>query len=86
MGGDRPTDRFRNPAHEGVGIPRIDAHDFRGEPVLLLDADQQVSVNTRNGVLGNKLFRQGLMYAIDQDFGKDAVWNGFGRVRAGRPN
>jgi peptide/nickel transport system substrate-binding protein len=42
-----------------------------------------ITVNFRNGILANKLFRQGLMYAIDREFGKDVVWNGFGKIPTG---
>ena len=44
-----------------------------------------VAPNLRRGVLGNKQFRQGLMYAIDREFGKDMVWDGIGKV-ADRPD
>ncbi|MET0876135.1 MAG: ABC transporter substrate-binding protein, partial [Tardiphaga sp.] len=39
--------------------------------------------NVRNGILGNKQFRQGLMYAIDREFGKDVVWGGLGKLPTG---
>ena len=42
-----------------------------------------LTVNVRNGILGNKQFRQGLMTAIDREFGKDVVWNGVGKVPTG---
>lgn len=42
-----------------------------------------VSVNHRNGILGNKQFRQGLMHAIDRQFGKDVVWDGVGKLPTG---
>jgi peptide/nickel transport system substrate-binding protein len=42
-----------------------------------------VAVNHRNGILGNKQFRQGLMHAIDREFGKDVVYGGLGKVPTG---
>ncbi len=42
-----------------------------------------LAVNHRNGVLGNKDFRQGLMHAIDRTFGKDVVWDGVGKLPTG---
>lgn len=42
-----------------------------------------ISVNLRNGILGNKQFRQGLMFAIDREFGKDVVWAGLGKIPTG---
>ena len=42
-----------------------------------------VSVNHRNGILGNKQFRQGMMHAIDREFGKDVVWSGYGKIPTG---
>ncbi len=42
-----------------------------------------VAVNHRNGILGNKQFRQGLMHAIDREFGKDVVWSGYGKLPTG---
>lgn len=42
-----------------------------------------ITVNHRNGILGNQQFRQGLMYAIDREFGRDVVWNGFGELPTG---
>lgn len=37
----------------------------------------------RGGPLANKQFRQGMMYAIDRDFGKDVVWDGLGKLPTG---
>lgn len=45
-----------------------------------------VIVNLRNGVLGNKDFRQGLMHAIDREFSKDVVWSGYAKVSTGPLN
>ena len=42
-----------------------------------------VQINHRNGALGDKAFRQGMMYAIDRDFVRDVVWNGLGRIPTG---
>ncbi len=42
-----------------------------------------ITVNTKNGILGNKQFRQALMYAIDREFGRDVVWSGYGKVPTG---
>ena len=42
-----------------------------------------MSINLRNGILGNKQFRQGLMFAIDREFGKDVVWAGLGKIPTG---
>ena len=45
-----------------------------------------IAPNHRRGVLGNKQFRQGLMHAIDRDFGKNTVWDGIGKVATGPIN
>ena len=37
----------------------------------------------KGGPLANKQFRQGMMYAIDRDFGKDVVWDGLGKLPTG---
>ena len=42
-----------------------------------------VTVNVKNGILGNKLFRQAMMYAIDREFGRDVVWSGYGKIPTG---
>jgi peptide/nickel transport system substrate-binding protein len=39
--------------------------------------------NVRSGPLSNKVFRQGLMHAIDRNYGRDVVWNGWGRIPTG---
>ncbi len=40
-------------------------------------------LNNRQGPTASKQFRQALMFAVDRDFGRTVVWNGFGRVAAG---
>ena len=42
-----------------------------------------ITPNTKNGILGNKQFRQAMMYAIDRDFGRDVVWSGYGKIPTG---
>lgn len=42
-----------------------------------------ITVNHRNPILANRQFRQGLMHAIDREFGKDVVWGGYGKLPAG---
>ena len=42
-----------------------------------------ITVNHRNPSLANRQFRQGLMHAIDREFGKDVVWGGYGKLPAG---
>jgi peptide/nickel transport system substrate-binding protein len=42
-----------------------------------------LAVNMRRGILGNKQFRQGLMFAIDREFGKSVVWDGIGKIPTG---
>jgi peptide/nickel transport system substrate-binding protein len=37
----------------------------------------------RGGALANKQFRQGMMYAIDREFGKNVVWSGLGKIPTG---
>ena len=39
--------------------------------------------NTTRGILGNKTFRQAMMYAIDRDFGRDVIWSGYGKIPTG---
>lgn len=40
-------------------------------------------LNNRQGPTSNKLFRQAVMFAVDREFVRDAVWNGFGTVPTG---
>ncbi|MBN9887453.1 ABC transporter substrate-binding protein [Salipiger abyssi] len=40
-------------------------------------------LNNREGPTSNKLFRQAVMYAMNREFMKDVVWNGFGNVPTG---
>ncbi|KGM46844.1 ABC transporter substrate-binding protein [Pseudooceanicola atlanticus] len=40
-------------------------------------------LNNREGPTSNKLFRQAVMYAMDREFVKDVVWNGYGTVPTG---
>lgn len=42
-----------------------------------------ITPNVTHGILGNKQFRQAMMYAIDRDFGRDVVWSGYGKVPTG---
>lgn len=42
-----------------------------------------ITVNHRNPILASKQFRQGLMHAIDREFGKDVVWGGYGKLPTG---
>ena len=39
--------------------------------------------NVRTGILASKQFRQGMMHAIDREFGKDVVWGGLGKLPTG---
>lgn len=40
-------------------------------------------LNNREGPTADKRFRQAVMYAIDREFVKEVVWNGFGTVPTG---
>lgn len=40
-------------------------------------------LNVRKGPLANKTFRKGLMYALDREFLREAVWSGFGEIATG---
>lgn len=40
-------------------------------------------LNNREGPTSDKRFRQAVMYAMDREFVKDVVWNGFGKVPTG---
>lgn len=40
-------------------------------------------LNNREGPTSNKKFRQALMYAMDREFVRDVIWNGFGTVATG---
>ena len=42
-----------------------------------------ITPNVKNGILGNKQFRQAMMYAIDRDFGRDVIWSGYGKIPTG---
>jgi peptide/nickel transport system substrate-binding protein len=40
-------------------------------------------LNNRSGPTANKKFRQAVMYAVDRNFAKEAIWNGFARIATG---
>lgn len=40
-------------------------------------------MNNREGPTSDVRFRQAVMYAMDREFAKDVVWNGFGKVATG---
>jgi peptide/nickel transport system substrate-binding protein len=40
-------------------------------------------LNNRSGPTANKKFRQAVMYAVDRNFAKDVIWNGFAKVATG---
>ncbi len=40
-------------------------------------------LNNREGPTADKRFRQAVMYAMDRDFARDALWNGLGKVASG---
>lgn len=40
-------------------------------------------LNNREGPTADKRFRQAVMYAMDRNFARDALWNGLGKVAAG---
>jgi len=40
-------------------------------------------LNNREGPTSDKRFRQAVMFAMDREFVKDVVWNGFGKVATG---
>lgn len=40
-------------------------------------------LNNRGGPTANKKFRQAVMFAVDRNFAKDVIWNGFGKVATG---
>ena len=42
-----------------------------------------ITPNVTHGILGNKLFRQAMIYAIDREFGRDVVWSGYGKLPTG---
>jgi peptide/nickel transport system substrate-binding protein len=42
-----------------------------------------MAINHREEILASREFRQGLMHAIDREFGRDVVWNGFGEIPTG---
>ncbi len=40
-------------------------------------------LNNREGPTANEKFRQAVMYAMDREFMRDVVWNGYGKVATG---
>ncbi len=40
-------------------------------------------LNNRSGPTANKKFRQAVMYAVDREFAKDVIWNGYAKVATG---
>lgn len=40
-------------------------------------------INNRKWPMSDKRFRQAIMYAMDRDFAKNALWNGYGKIAKG---
>lgn len=40
-------------------------------------------LNNRNAPMDNPKFRQAVMFAMDREFARDALWNGYGKVATG---
>ncbi len=43
----------------------------------------KLEINTRSGPMADARFRQAVMYAMDREFYRDVIWNGFGMVANG---
>lgn len=40
-------------------------------------------LNNRSGPTAHKKFRQAIMYAVNRNFARDSIWNGFGKIATG---
>lgn len=73
-------------AIENFDVPRVSALDntcITEAGWEFFGPQSWVWLNNRRGPTASKEFRQALMYAIDRDFIRDALWNGIGKVSTG---
>ncbi|WP_158970061.1 ABC transporter substrate-binding protein [Chachezhania sediminis] len=71
---------------ENWDVPRLTAMDgvcSTGKGWEFFAPHAWMWMNNREGPTANQKFRQAVMYALDRDFMKDVVWNGFGNVATG---
>lgn len=71
---------------ENFDVPRLTAMDgvcSTGDGWEYFGPHAWLWLDTRDGPTADKRFRQAIMYAIDREFAKDVVWNGFGKVPTG---
>ncbi len=68
---------------ENWDIPRLAAMDnvcTTGKGWEFFAPHAWMWLNNREGPTADKRFRQAVMYAMDREFMKDVVWNGYGKV------
>lgn len=71
---------------ENFDIPRLTAMDGVCSTVEgweYFGPHSWLWLNNREGPTADKRFRQAVMYAMDREFARDVVWNGFGKVATG---
>ncbi len=71
---------------EQFDIPRLAAMDgvcTTGKGWEYFAPHSWLWVNNRSGPTANEKFRQAIMYAMDREFARDVVWNGFGNIATG---
>lgn len=71
---------------ENFDIPRLTAMEgvcSTGEGWEYFAPHAWLWLNNREGPTADKRFRQAVMHAMDRDFIKDVIWNGFATVAAG---
>ncbi|MEM7693342.1 MAG: ABC transporter substrate-binding protein [Pseudomonadota bacterium] len=71
---------------ENFDVPRLTAMDgvcSTGQGWEYFAPHAWLWLNNREGPTADKRFRQAVMYAMDREFVKDVIWNGFANVAAG---
>ncbi|MBJ3776263.1 ABC transporter substrate-binding protein [Acuticoccus mangrovi] len=71
---------------ENFDIPRLTAMDgvcSTGKGWEYFAPHAWMWLNNREGPTADKRFRQAIMYAMDREFMRDVIWNGFGTVAKG---
>jgi peptide/nickel transport system substrate-binding protein len=71
---------------ENFDVPRLTAMDgvcSTGKGWEYFAPHSWLWLNNREGPTADPRFRQAVMYAMDREFARDVIWNGFGQVAAG---
>ena len=71
---------------ENFDVPRLTAMDgvcSTGAGWEYFGPHSWLWIDTQDGPTADVRFRQAIMYAMDREFARDVVWNGFGQVATG---